>query len=175
MPGGHVGGWVEGEGPPVLLLHGGPGLSFDHMEPVAVELRPGWRVASYQQRGLAPSTEAGPFSVEREVVSVWAGTTGKLDDVPVDEVRRFESELHDYIARQHPGIFKVIAETGELSDDTVQSMEEAVTGFTQTFETKEGNLLVGNEEVDAMDRDDIEQEKVTRHVRKPPGASKMSG
>ncbi|HZH24019.1 MAG TPA: alpha/beta hydrolase [Solirubrobacteraceae bacterium] len=67
MPGGHVGGWVEGEGPPVLLLHGGPGLSFDHMEPVAVELRPGWRVASYQQRGLAPSTEAGPFSVEREI------------------------------------------------------------------------------------------------------------
>ena len=116
-----------------------------------------------------------PFSVEREVVSVWAGTTGKLDDVPVDEVRRFESELHDYIARQHPGIFQVIAETGELSDDTVQSMEEAVTGFTQTFETKEGNLLVGNEEVDAMDREDIEQEKVTRHVRKPPGASKMSG
>jgi F-type H+-transporting ATPase subunit alpha len=116
-----------------------------------------------------------PFSVEREVVSVWAGTTGKLDDVPVDEVRRFESELHDYIARQHPGIFQVIAETGELSDDTLQSMEEAVAGFTQTFETKEGKLLVGNEEVDAMDRDDIEQEKVTRHVRKPPGASKMSG
>src|SRR5213079_2908511 len=37
-----------------------------------------------------------PFSIEREVVSVWAGTTGRLDDVPVEDVRRFEGELLEY-------------------------------------------------------------------------------
>ena len=72
VPGGHIGGWVEGEGTPVLLLHGGPGLSFEYMEPVAAELGPGRRVASYQQRGLPPSTDAGPFSVEREILDAVA-------------------------------------------------------------------------------------------------------
>jgi len=39
------------------------------------------------------------FPVEREVVSIWAGTTGKLDDLDVADVRPFETQLHDYIAQ----------------------------------------------------------------------------
>ena len=52
-----------------------------------------------------------PQSVERQVVSIWAGTTGKLDEVPVEDIRRFEAEFLDYVGASHGGIFDVIRET----------------------------------------------------------------
>jgi pimeloyl-ACP methyl ester carboxylesterase len=72
VPGGEVAGWVEGTGPEVLLLHGGPGLSSSYLDDLAGELQPGYRVASFQQRGLAPSTTEGPFTVEGAVADVIA-------------------------------------------------------------------------------------------------------
>src|SRR3954467_5026741 len=70
-----------------------------------------------------------PFPVEQQVVSIWAGTQGKLDDVPVEDIRRFEGELLDFIGREHPEIFDSITQTRDLSDDTVRLMEDAVTAF----------------------------------------------
>lgn len=72
VPGGELVGIVQGLGPPVLMLHGGPGLSFSYMEDLVQELAPTYRVAVYQQRGLAPSTTAGPFTVETHVDDVAA-------------------------------------------------------------------------------------------------------
>jgi F-type H+/Na+-transporting ATPase subunit alpha len=74
-----------------------------------------------------------PFSLERMVVSIWAGTTGQLDSVPVADIRRFESEFLDYVAREHKSIFDVISETKELSDDTVAKMTAAVNEFKTQF------------------------------------------
>ncbi len=51
------------------------------------------------------SRSTQPFPVERQVVSIWAGTSGQLDDVPVADIRRFEVEFLDYVARQHKGIY----------------------------------------------------------------------
>lgn len=64
---GHVSGWVEGTGPNVLLLHGGPGLSANMVDGLADELLPDYRVGLYQQRGLTPSTEHGPFTIDAAV------------------------------------------------------------------------------------------------------------
>jgi len=64
VPGGSVHVWESGAGPPVLLLHGGPGLS-DYTFSVVPELEDAYRVIRFQQRGLAPSTADGPFTVER--------------------------------------------------------------------------------------------------------------
>jgi pimeloyl-ACP methyl ester carboxylesterase len=69
--GGTLAGWIIGdEGQPVLLLHGGPGFSYGYMEAVADELESGYRVASFQQRGLAPSTLEGPFTIAQAVDDV---------------------------------------------------------------------------------------------------------
>ncbi len=68
----HLGGWVAGGGPPVLLVHGGPGLGHEHLDSLADELLAGFRVASYQQRGLTPSTEVGEFTVDEAVSDVAA-------------------------------------------------------------------------------------------------------
>lgn len=70
--GGVLSGWVAGDGPPVLMLHGGPGLSFTVLDDAAAELVPAFRVASFQQRGLAPSVEDGPFTIEQALADVVA-------------------------------------------------------------------------------------------------------
>jgi hypothetical protein len=62
--GGVLSGWVGGDGDPVLILHGGPGMSFTYADDIAAELVGAFRVANFQQRGLAPSVEDGPFTIE---------------------------------------------------------------------------------------------------------------
>ena len=70
VDGGDLVGWVRGDGPRVLLLHGGPGLSFDYLGSLADEIGPTRTVAAYQQRGLAPTTVAGPYDVATHVADV---------------------------------------------------------------------------------------------------------
>jgi proline iminopeptidase len=65
VAGEELGGWVSGQGTPVLLLHGGPGLSFEYLDELADELGSGYQVAAYQQRGLEPSTLNGPFTIDQ--------------------------------------------------------------------------------------------------------------
>jgi pimeloyl-ACP methyl ester carboxylesterase len=62
-----LGGWLTGSGTPLLLLHGGPGLSFSYLDDLTAELDGEFRVASFQQRGLAPSTLEGPFTVDQAI------------------------------------------------------------------------------------------------------------
>jgi pimeloyl-ACP methyl ester carboxylesterase len=72
VAGGQLVGWHQGRGVPVLLLHGGPGLSFTYMDPLAAEFTSTYLVASYQQRGLPPSMTDGPFTVETAVADAVA-------------------------------------------------------------------------------------------------------
>jgi pimeloyl-ACP methyl ester carboxylesterase len=73
---GHLAGWRAGAGPPVLLLHGGPGLSYGHLDALAEELASAYDVAFFQQRGLEPSTVTGPFTVEQAVADIGAVLDG---------------------------------------------------------------------------------------------------
>ncbi len=68
-------GLRAGSGPPVLLLHGGPGLGFDYLRDLADELAEENDVAWYQQRGLEPSAVEGPYSVAADV-----GDAGRVLD-----------------------------------------------------------------------------------------------
>ncbi|MGY1689866.1 F0F1 ATP synthase subunit alpha [Geodermatophilus sp. SYSU D01105] len=102
-----------------------------------------------------------PYPVEREVVSIWLGTTGKLDRVPVSEVRRFESEFLDFIGRGSTGIYDEIRQTRTLGDDAVRSLESAVEEFYRQFQTSEGEHLHLNEpDAEAMDASERGQERV---------------
>ncbi|RLP86922.1 MULTISPECIES: F0F1 ATP synthase subunit alpha [unclassified Micromonospora] len=73
-----------------------------------------------------------PYPVQEEVVSVWAGTEGKLDDIPVGEVRRFESEFLQYLRHKHAGVLAGIADN-QWSDDIVGSLDNAISEFKQVF------------------------------------------
>jgi proline iminopeptidase len=67
---GELVGYRSGGGAHVLMLHGGPGLSMDYLEGLVVELADRYEVAVFQQRGLPPSTEDGPFTIARAVADV---------------------------------------------------------------------------------------------------------
>jgi F-type H+/Na+-transporting ATPase subunit alpha len=111
---------------------------------------------------LLKQGQYSPYPTEREVVSIWAGTTGQLDDVPIEDVGRFESEFLDFIQREHRGIYDAIRETGDLSDDTVTALKDVVEEFRRTFETSAGQLLVTDEPVEPVEEGEIEQEVVPR-------------
>jgi F-type H+-transporting ATPase subunit alpha len=91
---------------------------------------------------LLKQPQYAPFAIEDQVVSIWAGTTGKLDDVPVEDIRRFERELLDYLHREHKALLTGIVETGKLEDGTIDALTEAVAAFKKRFETSSGALLV---------------------------------
>jgi F-type H+-transporting ATPase subunit alpha len=82
-----------------------------------------------------------PFSVERQVVSIWSGVNGYLDDVPVKDIRRFEQEFLDYVAAQHGGVFDAIVQTGKLDDSTAEELQKAITEFKKQFLTSDGEPL----------------------------------
>jgi F-type H+-transporting ATPase subunit alpha len=104
-----------------------------------------------------------PYPVENQVVSIWAGTTGKLDEVPIEDILRFEREFIDYCGRKTK-VLKNLAESNELSDATVSDLEKAIADFKQEFQTGEGKPLasVGREEFDALPVEEVKQEKIVR-------------
>ncbi len=106
-----------------------------------------------------------PFSMERTAVSIWAGTTGQLDDVPLEDIRRFESEFLDNVESQHGGVLAAIRESGEFSDESLGALEKAIDAFKRTFMTSEGHLLVKDVPVEALPEEDIHVATVTRQVR----------
>ncbi|MEU7714187.1 F0F1 ATP synthase subunit alpha [Micromonospora chalcea] len=82
-----------------------------------------------------------PYPVQEQVVSVWAGTEGKLDDVPVGEVRRFESEFLQYLRHKHEGVLASIADH-KWGDDIIASLDSAIAEFKQLFLGKEDEVRI---------------------------------
>jgi len=70
-----------------------------------------------------------PMLVENQVISIFAGTNGYLDDVPVNRVRQFEEELLDYVTREHPKIQRDIAAKGKLDDELTTDLRNMLTKF----------------------------------------------
>src|SRR5580700_80908 len=95
---------------------------------------------------LLKQPQYDPFPVENQVVSIWAGSNGYLDDVPIEDVSRFEHDFLDYLQRSHEGILTAIRETKALSEDTVTALKDAVEEFRKSFETSAGELLSGEDE-----------------------------
>jgi F-type H+-transporting ATPase subunit alpha len=73
-----------------------------------------------------------PMPVELQVISIFVGTQGYLDDLPVEDVRRFERELHDYFQTRHADLLAEIRDTGQLPDEA--RMKDAVEEFKSMFQ-----------------------------------------
>jgi len=106
-----------------------------------------------------------PFPVEEQVVSLWAGGNGYLDDVPVEDIGRFEHDFLDYLRREQAGILQTIRESRDLAEDTVTALKDAVEDFRKGFETSSGELLSGeDEQAEALEHED--QEKIAKRVQR---------
>ncbi|MDR5701289.1 F0F1 ATP synthase subunit alpha [Agromyces aerolatus] len=115
---------------------------------------------------LLKQPQYSPYPVEEQVVSIWAGTNGKLDEVPVEDILRFERELLDYLGR-NTDVLTVLRDTNVLDDDTVAKLESAVDTFKLEFQTGDGKSLasVGKEQFEAIAEEDVNQEKIVKGRR----------
>ncbi|MFY9580269.1 MAG: F0F1 ATP synthase subunit alpha [Gaiellaceae bacterium] len=82
-----------------------------------------------------------PWPTEEQVVALYAGVNGYLDEVPVEQVPRFQEELREYL-RAEGSIYKEIRESGDLSDETAAKLDEALKKFLQTFNVQPEEALV---------------------------------
>jgi F-type H+-transporting ATPase subunit alpha len=106
-----------------------------------------------------------PYPLDEMTVSLWLGTTGRLDRVPVGDVLRFESEFLDYLRRSHEGILGSIRETTKF--EVEDELERAYDSFLDQFETSEGgSIKPGHEaEAEALPDDELEQEQIVKQKR----------
>ena len=115
---------------------------------------------------LLKQPQYDPFPVEEQVVSIWAGSNGYLDDVPLEDIGRFEHDFLEFLRRSHAGILTTIRETKALGEDTITALKDAVEEFRKSFETSSGELLSAeDEQAEALEHED--QEKIARRVPQP--------
>jgi F-type H+-transporting ATPase subunit alpha len=95
---------------------------------------------------LLKQGQYSPFSLEKQIASIWAGTTGNLDSVPVADIRRFESEFIDFLARERKEIMTTISETKVLEDETVAKLQAAIDDFKKIFKSSVATAAAGNDE-----------------------------
>ena len=90
---------------------------------------------------LLKQPQFSPYSMEQEVVSVWAGTHGKFDDLAIADVLPFEHGLLEYVDR-NTDILTTIRDTGDFTKETEEALDKAVDAFRETYVTKAGKPLV---------------------------------
>jgi F-type H+-transporting ATPase subunit alpha len=115
---------------------------------------------------LLRQPQYSPYPVEDQVVSIWAGINGKLDEVPIPDVLRFERELLEFLGRTTT-VLSTLKETNVLSNETVAELTTEIDKFKLEFQTGEGKALasVGKESFTAIAADEVNQEKIVKHRR----------
>ena len=83
-----------------------------------------------------------PWPMEEQVIAIYAGINGFLDDVPVQDIPRFQDELREHL-RTEGSIYKEIAESGDLSDELTEKLSAEIEKFKQGFNTSEEPALAG--------------------------------
>jgi F-type H+-transporting ATPase subunit alpha len=110
---------------------------------------------------LLKQPASSPFPVGREIVSIWAGTTGKMDDIAVEDIRRFESELLDYVGHNSPELFDTLANASKLEDGMVAQLEQVVSDFKSQFAGSDGTAQGSGRDADKASADKAGADKAS--------------
>ncbi|MFB9163232.1 F0F1 ATP synthase subunit alpha [Arthrobacter psychrochitiniphilus] len=115
---------------------------------------------------LLKQGQYAPFPVENQVVSIWMGTNGYLDNVPVEDVRRFETEFLEHL-RMRTSVLTTLAQTNLLEPSTVDALKSNIVDFKKGFFGDGDDHLVGagREEFGALAAEDVDQEKIVKQKR----------
>ncbi|WP_243058239.1 F0F1 ATP synthase subunit alpha [Nocardioides sp. SR21] len=112
---------------------------------------------------LLKQSAYSPYTLEDMTVSLWLGTSGRLDKVPTGDVIRFEQEFLDYLKRSHAGILGGIRETQKFEDE--ESLVAAYDSFLDQFETSDGGSIKVGHEAPVEALEDEEQEQIVKQKR----------
>src|SRR5689334_10597168 len=116
---------------------------------------------------LLKQPQYSPYSVVDEVIVIWAGTTGQLDDIPVGDVRRFEAEMLQWLKRHRSDTYQAIASSNLLGDDNVESLKSGLDEFKQLFKQGETGIKLNEADAEALGEGRETRETVTREVHRP--------
>ena len=107
------------------------------------------------------------MAVAKQVVVIWAGTTGQLDDIAVGDIKAFEEQFLDYLRRQKPGLLSTIRESKKFEDDTQAGVLDAINTFKEQFLSggKEGVPIGHEPEAGALPEAEVEQVKIVKRRR----------
>src|SRR4051794_37371972 len=116
---------------------------------------------------LLKQPQYSPYPLEEMTLSLWLGTTGKLDKVPTDDVLRFEQEFLDFLGRAHQDVLDGIRESRQFSDETAEKVSSAYDEFLDQFETSEGESIKPGTEARAepVTDEELEQEQIVKQKR----------
>jgi F-type H+-transporting ATPase subunit alpha len=116
---------------------------------------------------LLKQPQYSPYPLAQMTVSLYLGTSGKLDRVPTDDVLRFEQEFLDYLGRQHKDVLDGIAESRLFDDATEEKVASAYDDFLDQFETSEGESIKPGTEAkaDPVTDEELEQEQIVKQKR----------
>jgi F-type H+-transporting ATPase subunit alpha len=119
---------------------------------------------------LLKQPQYSPYSVTDETISIWAGTTGQLDDIDVGDIRRFEREMLHWLKRHRSDTYKAIESSNNLDDDQRESLRSGLAEFKDLFRQGDTGIHLHEDEAEPMDAAAQTHETVTREVRRPPRA-----
>lgn len=125
---------------------------------------------------LLKQPQFSPYAMEQEVVSVWAGTHGKLDDLELKDVLPFEHAMLEYLAH-NTDILDTIRETGDFTSETESKLDAAIDNFRTTFVTSAGKPLVDKKQ-QVPDLTPVDQERIVAKADRPehdPDKHPMAG
>ena len=108
-----------------------------------------------------------PMPVEEQVVSIFLGTGGHLDSVPVVDVKRFEAELLDHMRASEEAFLDGIRKTQKLGEEEEEKLTQIINHFKKGFAASDGASVVPDEHVQAMDEEELEKESVQVKKEKP--------
>ncbi len=116
---------------------------------------------------LLKQKQASPMAVEEQVVVIWAGTTGQLDDIAVADIKSFEAQFLDHLRREKSGLLEAIRETKKFDDDTEAGVLEAINAFKEQFLAggKDAVPLGREAEAEALAEEEVEQVKIVKQKR----------
>jgi F-type H+-transporting ATPase subunit alpha len=78
-----------------------------------------------------------PLAVEKQVLMIFAGTRGLLDDIAVADLSRFEAGLHEFMDANHSDVLASIVSKGRLDDDLIQKLNGAINGYKERFKEQQ--------------------------------------
>lgn len=110
---------------------------------------------------LLKQTEHAPQSVEHQMISIWLAGEGEFDDVPVEDVRRFEAELIEHLRSNASGVFDQIAGGTPFTEESQAQLKQSTSEFKRGFQTTDGTPIIREPEARGMEQDEDNQSEIT--------------
>ena len=117
---------------------------------------------------LLKQPENHPQAVEDQMVSIYLAGNGDFDSVPVEDIRRFGSELLEHLHSKHAAVFEQVEGGSPLNDESKAELSSAVDEFKQNFQASDGKPVINEPDVDPMEQSELGKEQITVS-RKPSG------